>query len=191
MKFFNATLLVFCLVVLTPLISAGQTSQVNHKVNIEIPEVALLGLVSEETGGINLMPSAPDEAGDPINLKDAQQGKGVWLNYSSIIRSENHSRKVMATVQGKLPDGLRLAVEATEASGKGGGKLGKPVGKVYLSEEPAEVISDIGSCFTGKGLNTGHLLSYKLEPVNNTDELADLKQNQTSLQVLYTLTDNN
>lgn len=191
MKFFSATLWVISLVVLAPLISEGQTSQVNHKVNIEIPEVALLGLVSEESGLINLMAEAPGEAGDPISLENIQQEKRVWLNYSSIIRSENHRRKVMAAVQGEIPVGLRLVVEATEASGSGGGMLGKSAGKVYLSSEPVEVITDIGSCFTGKGVNTGHLLSYRLESENNVNNLAALNQNQVTLQVLYTLTDNN
>ncbi|SHF53741.1 hypothetical protein SAMN05444274_106111 [Mariniphaga anaerophila] len=170
----------------SPFLAEGQSSEAHHKVNIEIPEVALLGLVSEEAGAI-----APDEAGAPVNLENFDQNKGVWINYSSIIRSQTHRRKVVATVQGQVPDGVLLSVEATEARGAGKGALGKPAGRVYLSNEPVEVISDIGSCFTGKGMNNGHLLSYHLEAESSGTEFKSLSQNQTIVQVVYTLTDLN
>jgi hypothetical protein len=191
MKFLLATLLFILLVVFLPFLGVTQNNQTGHKINIEIPEVALLGLVSEDPGAINLSFSASGEAGDPINLSEVQQKNGIWMNYSSVIRSQNHRRKVVAAVQGEIPAGLRLIVEATEATGAGGGMLGAPAGKVYLSTEPAEVISDIGSCFTGKGSNNGHLLSYQIEAGENAEDFASLTQNQTTLQVIYTLTDHN
>ncbi|MGC9353273.1 MAG: hypothetical protein ACP5D9_05510 [Mariniphaga sp.] len=190
MKFFSAIFFLVCLIVFIPFFGEGQSNRVDHKINIEIPEVALLGLVSEESGGINLMAVAPDEAGSPLNLAEIQNHNGIWLNYSSIIRSQNHRRKVVAVVLGEIPQGLRLVVEAAEASG-GGGMLGKPTGIVYLSEEPVDVISDIGSCYTGKGISAGHLLSYRLEPDNNLNNIVKQEQTQTTLQVVYTLTDHN
>jgi hypothetical protein len=190
MKFFSAIFFLVYLIVFIPFFGEGQSNHANHKINIKIPEVALLGLVSEESGGINLLAVAPDEAGNPINLAEIQHNNGIWINYSSIIRSQQHRRKVVAAVQGKIPRGFRLAVEAAEASG-GGGMLGKPAGKVYLSEEPAEVISDIGSCYTGKGISSGHLLSYRLEPDNDLNNFAKQEKTQTTLQVVYTLTDHN
>lgn len=190
MKFLSAIILFVNLIVFFPFSGEGQRRQADHKINIEIPEVALLGLVSEESGGINLMAAAPDEAGSPVNLAEIQNNQGIWINYSSIIRSQSHRRKVVAAVQGEIPEGLRLVVEAAEASG-GGGTLGKPAGKVYLSEEPAEVITNIGSCYTGKGASAGHLLSYRLEAVDNLNYFATGQQAQTTLQVVYTLTDHN
>jgi hypothetical protein len=191
MRFRSAIYLSFSLVVFSFLIAEGQSSRAEHKVNVEIPEVALLGLVSEESGGINLMPVAPGEAGDPINLSDVQQNKGIWINYSSIIRSQNHRRKVVAAIQGEIPAGLRLVVEAKAATGGGGGKLGTPAGKVYLSTEPTEVISNIGSCFTGRGVNNGHLLTYRLEAGSEIENFENPAQTQAALQVIYTLTDHN
>lgn len=190
MKFSGTIFFLICAIVFFPLFGKGQNGQADHKINIEIPEVALLGLVSGESGGINLMAVAPDEAGNPIHLAEIQHNNGIWINYSSIIRTQNHRRKVVAVVQGEIPAGLRLIVEATEASG-GGGMLGKPVGRVYLTGEPAEVISDIGSCYTGKGTNNGHLLSYHLEADDNAEDFANLARNQTTLNVVYTLTDHN
>jgi hypothetical protein len=191
MNFCSGIFFLVCLVVFSPIFGVGQNNQTDHKVNIEIPEVALLGLVSEESGGINLSSMTPGEAGDQIKFSELHRNNGIWINYSSIIRSQNHRRKVVAAVQGEIPAGLRLIVEATEAVGECGGMLGISAGKVYLSNQPAEVISDIGSCYTGKGTNSGHLLSYRLEAVKNENDFASLAKNHNALHVVYTLTDQN
>lgn len=179
------------LVIFLPLFLTAQSNQTSHRVNIEIPEVALLGLVSEDASQTNLTVSAPTEAGNKIDVSTTQQKNGVWLNYSSIIRSQNHRRKVVAVVQGEIPAGMRLFVEASQATGQGNGTMGQPIGKVALSEQPADIISGIGSCYTGKGISNGHLLTYRLETDNSGDSMADLTQHQASLQVVYTLTDHN
>lgn len=182
---------IFFLITALPLWMSGQNNQASHKVNIEIPEVALLGLVAEESGNVKMVADAPDEAGAPVSLTEIQQNNGIWINYSSIIRNQNHRRKVVATVQGEMPPGMRLLVEASEARGKGNGMLGKSLGKVYLSGESTEVISDVGSCYTGKGAGNGHYLAYRLETDTKNEMFAGHMQNQTTVQVIYTLTDNN
>jgi hypothetical protein len=82
-------------------------------------------------------------------------------------------------------------VEASQATGQGNGTIGQPIGKVALSGQPADVISGIGSCYTGKGVSNGHMLTYRLETDNSGESMADLAQHQSSLQVIYTLTDHN
>lgn len=190
MKFSSAILLLI-FIALVPVFTTGQERQADHKVNIEIPEVALLGLVSDEASQVNFTVTAPNEAGSPVDFSNASQNNGVWINYTSIIRSQNHRRKVMAMVQGEIPAGVHLFVEASEATGVGKGMLGKPVGKVALSGQATEVISDIGSCFTGKGSSNGHLLSYELEADNSANDFVTLEHSQTTLHVVYTLTDYN
>jgi hypothetical protein len=190
MKFMSAILPVL-LIAFMPGILLAQSNQANHKVNIEIPEVALLGLVSEDAGQVSLDVSAPSEAGSTIDFSTAQPDNSFWINYSSIIRSQHHRRKVIAVIQGDIPAGVRLFVEASQATGNGNGKLGQPVGKVALSGQPADVISDIGSCYTGVGTSNGHLLTYRLEADEAGNNLQSLTQQQASLNVVYTLTDHN
>lgn len=192
MKYLATIVMGFFLVLfLLPANGKGQDHQADHKVNIKIPEVALLGITATETGHSEIIIAAPNEAGSPVNLKNVPFNKGIWVNYSSIILSPNHRRKVIAAVQGEIPSGLRLAVKADEATGEGRGMLGNSAGMVYLSEEPTEVISGIGSCYTGKGPNNGHLLSYQLVADNNAKNVAHLTESQTTLHVIYTLTDHN
>ncbi len=188
MKFKSAILFVL-LISFVPVFLQAQSNQINHKINIGIPEVALLGLVSEDENHVTLNVSAPDEAGNSIDFSTARPDNRIWINYSSINQNLQHSRKINAVIHGEIPAGVRLFVEASQATGRGKGKLGKPVGKVELSNQPAEVISDIGSCYTGKGISNGHLLAYILEADNSDSGITDLAQHQTSLQVVYTLTD--
>jgi hypothetical protein len=191
MNFYSIIVILVILAVYLPFRGLGQNNQADHKVNIEIPEVALIGLVSNGDSHVNFIAAAPGEAGNRIELAKIKQNKEVWLNYSSIIRGHSHRRKVVAVVQGDIPQGMRLTVEASQPAGRGKGMLGSPSGRINLTTAPAELISDIGSCYTGMGPNNGHLLSYRLEEDDSDEAMAALIENQLSLQVIYTLTDNN
>jgi hypothetical protein len=171
----------------------GGTAQDNtatHEINVRIPEVALLGLVSESQSDIHLNAFSPTEAGNAVDFSGATNNR-IWINYSSIISEATPKRKVIAMVQGEMPDGIRLKVEASRATGSGKGKLGKPAGEVELSNQPGDVIVDIGSCYTGKGVNNGHYLTYKLEKNESSDCYATLNRQNSSVNVVYTLTDYN
>ncbi len=182
--------LIHIIIFLLPVCSIAQNNLANHKIGIEIPEVALLGLVSDGATDINLNTLSPKEAGSSIDISNTQN-KNIWINYSSILALKDHKRKIIAMVQGEIPKGIRLKLEASEAVGSGKGKTGESVGIVTLSNEPSDVILDIGSCYTGKGLNNGHHLTYKLEIDDSAEEYAQLTFGQTSLNVIYTLTDLN
>lgn len=168
----------------------AQSDMAEHKINIQIPEVALLGLVAESSTDVTLQTSLPNEAGETILLDEETSSQGIWINYSSIISTSTPKRKVEAFVQGEIPQGITLKVQASEFSGSGKGKLGKSSGLVTLSNQPADVIVDIGSCYTGKGANNGHYLTYKLEQNEDADVYALSEQN-SSVNVVYTLTDYN
>ena len=84
-----------------------------------------------------------------------------------------------------------MTVEATSVQGKGKGKLGLPTGVVNLTNYPTDVIVNIGSCYTGKGISNGHQLTYKIETDNNSATYAQLTAQTTNLNVVYTLTDYN
>lgn len=169
----------------------AQSDRAEHKVNVHIPEVALLGLVTENNTSLNLQIGAPTEAGAALLLNGVNSSQGVWINYSSVVSISTPKRKVVAFVQGEIPRGIKLKVEASEFSGSGKGKLGKSRGLVTLSNQPTDVIVDIGSCYTSKGANNGHYLSYKLEQEENADSYALLSEQNSEINVVYTLTDYN
>lgn len=175
---------------MSPICSFAQNNSANHKIGIEIPEVALLGLVSEEATNIIITALSPNEAGSSINFSN-QQNKNIWINYSSVLAQKNQKRKIIAMIQGDIPKGIILKLETSDAIDTGKGNKGQTTGVVRLTNEPSDVIVNIGSCYTGKGLNNGHYLSYKMEMDDSEEDYAQLANGQSSLHVIYTLTDHN
>ena len=89
-------------------------------------------------------------------------------------------------LNGNLPEGVSVKLVTSAYQGKGKGKHGKPTGEIILSEQPTDILTGIGSCYTGVGENTGHCLTYKIE---NNNAYPDTELNP--IQVTYTLTDCN
>jgi len=166
----------------------AQDDNDNNNCNIHIPEVALLNLKSASQGTVNLSPGNPGEAGASLNFESSSQSD-IWINYSSIINNGiNSSRGLLASVSGEIPEGILLKVYASEDAGTGGGRTGIPTGTVILSEAQQEIISGIGSCFTGAGINKGHKLTYYLEP-DESAGYSKLQNKSCLLTVTFTLSE--
>ncbi len=172
----------------SPLFVFSQNKSETHSVSLEIPEVALLNLISENQDKMTIASVNPFEAGNFIRNLKLNQSK-IWINYSSIINNKNHRRKIVAKIEGETPEGVRIFVKASESVGEGKGKLGTSLGWMSLSNQPAEIISNIGSCYTGKGVNNGHFLTYRLEYDNSSGNYIKLADSETSINIIYTLTD--
>lgn len=169
----------------------AQNGSASHNIGVNIPEVALLGLISNEPGAIQINPMSPTIVGNSIDLTKVAKSDNIWINYSSINKGRDHQRKIMAMVQGEVPKGIRLFVEASNASGNGIGRLGNTAGTVALSSKPTEIITNIGSSCTGRGARNGHSLTYKIEMEDNAASYAQLSGDQTTVNIVYTLTDIN
>lgn len=166
--------------------STGKTTE--HKACITIPEVALLAIHSDNAGGAEFNSIAPNIAGGSIHFNQSNQS-GNWINYSSVI-NPNRYRKITATITGEVPPGLILKVNVSECRGKSMGDVGQGHRTVKLSNYPTEIISGIGSGYTGKGVENGHHVLYEIE-VNNKDFYNNSQKNNTSFDVVFTLTDDN
>lgn len=187
--------LFICVIVVFLLFSFNLSAQgkqaESHDLTISIPDVALLDLESSNTTSIILSPESPTTAGLALDFSNIRNND-IWINYSSIVGgSTEPSRIVTVAVSSTVPDGLLLKVSASSDAGKGGGTVGTPLGTVNLTTEPQNLITGIGSCYTGDGVTKGHRLSYSLE-LKDADSYADLDYNQSKeITVTYTLTDNN
>lgn len=186
-----STILIFTLTIVAATDVLAQNEKASHDITINVPEVALLGLVSGNTTDIGIEATSPVEAGSSIRFNNPGESKDIWINYSSITGSQNQQRKIVAFIQGEVPEGIQLIVEASNAEGSGKGKLGQSNGRVALTQQPTDIITGIGSCYTGKGTNNGHYLSYKLEYDEAENSYASLSTGHTSFQIIYTLTDHN
>ncbi|NQU85289.1 MAG: hypothetical protein HQ541_05970 [Mariniphaga sp.] len=173
----------------TVLAQAGKSK--SHNISIAISEVALLDLESISSSAISINPISPTEAGNALDFSMATNNQ-IWINYSSITGLTEPQRKVSVYVDGAIPDGVVLNVIASSYSGNGNGKTGISTGKVKLSGQVRNIITNIGSCYTGDGINNGHLLTYSLELDKSNSGYGNLNFDEsTTISVTYTLSDNN
>lgn len=167
-----------------------QDNKVGHQIFIGIPEVALIS-VQNVNSQIILQGTNITKAGKKIKFNAID--KSTWINYSSIVGSTDElTRYVTIEIsEGKIPDGLKLFVRAFADVGMGGGNLGIPINsKQVLENIPVKIIENIGSCYTGVGVNNGHNILYKLKLSDEDDAYSKLDFNQSqTLALTYTLSD--
>lgn len=176
--------------------NAQDTKTDNHKVTVQIPSIALLDLEADGNAlDITLAVEAPTEAGENVILTNATNSD-LWINYTSIVNkntsSPNQTRKVSVKSSGTVA-GLDLKVAAAAATSDGKGTKGTAAGSALtLTTSDQDIITGIGSCFTGNGDGKGHNLTYSLALSNNGDDfnLLDNDLNNTELTVTYTISDN-
>ena len=169
---------------------SAQENVGSHKINLQIPEVALINIYSNSA--ISLGNTTVIEAGNPLNFEDTNNS--VWINYSSIIGSQSQpSRDISIRIsEGSIPAGVKLYVKVAEDMGAGAGTMGKPIKTTQeLTENPLTIITDIGSAYTGAGANKGNNVQYSLKLSDAPNAYANLDSDQSNTLVInYTLTDN-
>lgn len=176
---------VFYLIAL-PVISQNDE---NHSLKVTIPKVALIS-VQSNNATISLQGTNVVTAGKKLQFNSTDNS--TWINYSSIIGSNVESSRYVAVEisEGTIPTGLDLVVKASDDTGNGEGDVGKPI-ETYqvLNEAPVKLIENIGSCYTGVGINKGHNISYKLKE-NSNSSYGDFNYEDTQIvAVTYTLSD--
>jgi hypothetical protein len=99
----------------------------------------------------------PSEAGTVI---EAVSSNTSWINYTSIIETGS-TNKVSVILSGTaVPAGTTLKVVAAAHAGTGDGTYGTPTTAVTLNQTAQDLITTIGSSYTGSGNTNGHQLTY-------------------------------
>lgn len=115
---------------------------------------------------------------------EAVTDESQWLNYSVKTNAEDPFQSVAVSIaSGSIPPGIEVFLEAGNESGKGWGKTGNPTGKIKLSNLPTVLISEIGTCETGKGKNKGHKLTMTIMVV----DYAKIQPGDFNIYLQYTL----
>lgn len=163
--------------------SAQDSKTDAHQITIIIPEVALLDIETDAARDFEADFPTTKEAGDKLTA--AGKNSTLWLNYSSILGSQE-SRRIDVKAE-KLVAGVDISVEATE-SATGAGTLGKPTGTVLLTDTEQPIVTSIGSTYTNTGSKNGHQLIYSFATPDET--YANLRADKTAVKITYTLADN-
>ncbi|MBK6976549.1 MAG: hypothetical protein IPH28_05105 [Cytophagaceae bacterium] len=159
----------------------------DHVVTVVIPSVALLDLESNGSKNFNasFIQPTPLEAGQ--RLTSPNDNASVWINYSSILPSSGLlSRNVTVSASTVVP-GVSISVLAGTSS-TGAGAKGSPTTAVTLSTTAQNIITGIGSAYTGNGVNYGHNITYSFSSADGN--YGDLRVGSVPVTVTYTLVDN-
>ncbi len=162
----------------------GADQHVN--VRFSMPEVAMVDIEPGSSSVEFEIEASSVPGGEPVVRKLSNDN--VWINYSSAIRQYGNKRSINVQIsQGSVPDGTSFYIEASAASAFGSSNQGVSTGKVKVQRNPRPIITNIGSCYTGDGINNGHELRYFLEI---TDFLRIKSTVNHMFTVMYTITDN-
>lgn len=97
-------------------------------------------------------------------------------------------RHLDVAMDGALPNGLILKLVASADAGYGNGRLGVPTGEITLSGNQQEIITSIGSCYTGNGAGKGHKLTYNLAS-GGEDSYQNIPAGEVIVKIVFTLSD--
>jgi len=131
----------------------AQSNNAVGNINFSIPSVAILNIVTDNTISF----SSPSQAGVIITPGASTSN---WLNYSSIVTRDYTNKITVNISSGQLPESTSIKLETGADMGGGAGRVGTPVNEITLSESPQDIITGIGSCYTGTGMQKGHQLIY-------------------------------
>lgn len=154
----------------------------SHNINIKVEPVALVDIEPSANADLTMNFTLPTEAGDKISAP--ADNNTLWLNYSSILTASAQTRTISVALTALIP-GIDIKVLAGGFSGIGKGTTGSPSAQLTLGETGKDIISGIGSCFTGDGINNGHQLTYNVSA--NDDNYGDIIAFENAATVTYTM----
>lgn len=115
----------------------------------------------------------------------------LWINYSSVVETNSTYSIFVNLFSNSLPAEISIKLTIGEDAGLGTGQTGIPTNPITLTTFPQPIITNIGSCYTGKGEGKGHKLTYSwmLSP-NYDPDLLQLEALQIEADVIYTIVKN-
>jgi len=163
----------------------GQNNNsVENTIIFSIPELARVDFQGSSRVTTADSPSATNNAVE--QTVTASTNDNTWLNYSSIVSPGASNYISVFISEGELPPATIMALTIGEDMSAGGGSIGNPTREIILSRYPQNIITGIGSCYTGRGINKGHQLFFSL--IGENANLAIPGNNDYSISVTYTIT---
>jgi len=164
-------------------LSAQQENTAKIPVQLSIPPSASLTLA-----GSDIQLSFNQSKGAEQIISPSNFGK-IWLNYSSVVEGNSTNSIYVSLASGNLPADVNIKLNVGQDVGAGSGKMGNPIKQVTLTNYPQAIITDIGSCYTGQGINKGHPLTYswELSPNKDSDILTTEDISNIEVGVVYTI----
>lgn len=166
-------------------VSAQEDNMVHMPIQLSITPKASLNLAGENM----ILRFIPDKGAEQV-ITPSTVGH-LWLNYSAIVEGTTNYAIYVSLTSTNLPADVMVKLTTSPDVGAGSGQVGTPCEPIYLSMSPQPIVANIGSCFTGQGLNKGHELVYSWELAPGFDpELLRIAELDIQAGVIYTIVTN-
>jgi len=163
----------------------------SHNVAVNVPNFAIIDI--ETSGGdnnITLDPSVSGlEAGAEVDFTSVTNSD-LWLNYTAVTDQPGggepplNTRKVTVAMD-QVIAGLDITLEVASDAGNGAGTMGiAEESALTLSTSAQDIITGIGTAYTGDGATNGHNLTYSLK----ASDYEQLVSASNTITVTYTIT---
>ncbi len=167
--------------------------EASHSFGVEIDPTALVDI--EGGSDFTLKPVVGTEAGaQPFSFDEVENAEH-WLNYTSVKDADNETRSITAELSYEgttLPAGMTIVLTPKAATSGGKGNKGTVNETAIDLDQATEgghpIVSGIGSCYTGDGVNAGVNLVYSLKL--NEDNFGTIEAGTYTATVTYTISDN-
>jgi len=160
-----------------------------HTVTITVNEVAMIRVYPSGIDEVSFTVGAPTTAGDAFVVTPTNDA-AKWLQYTSIVpTAATYKRKItVEKSSGTIPAFLTLTVTPAAPTGANGrGNRGTAGTQVTISGTAQDLVTGIGSCYTGIAASHGVQLTYALTV--DSGEEGDLYASSYSPVIKYTLTE--
>jgi len=180
----KAILLVIIFLFGVYVVSAQDNRSASHTITILPPPMAMLQV--ESSTQVALTNNHQLQTTFERNNKRASSTK---MTISSVvIQNTNTTRYIYAQItRGNLPVGMQLKLQTVNQNQNAGEESGKTIQELVLSNYAKNVISGMGTCFTGNGNNAGFDLKYSVAQATN--QQTNYINAQNALTVTYTFSD--
>ena len=168
------------------IVPAQNNNTAEMSITLKISAIALIDFVVDGSKMITYgySYSGPNQVEQIIT---PTTGDKTWLNYSSIVKSGLTNYITAHISSGSLPADVSLNVLIGADVGAGAGLKGTSIGQIDLSTFPQNIITNIGSCYTGRGINKGHQLTYIWENPDSYNYSLNYEEGN-AIAVTYTIT---
>jgi len=180
-----SVLLIILFFSFSTIVISQKNNTVNMSINLNIPAIALIDFVVDGNQIItySYSYSSPNQK---VQVITPTTGDKTWLNYSSIVQS-GYTNYITAHISsGNLPADVSLIILIGDDVGIGKGLKGTSMNQIILSIFPQTIITNIGSCFTGRGINKGNQLIYVWENPESYNYSVNY-ENGNTIAVTYTI----
>ncbi len=162
----------------------GQVSTAGDNVVATITPLALVG-TNASTISMTFQPvtTAGAKFGSVTN-------SSLYLRLTSHVPIGTYRKITVRKLSGSIPNGTQITIQPSPSSvSNSGGALGNAVtSPVLLSDFDQNLITNIGSCYTGTGATDGYRMTFVWSIINSAATYGQLTSSTYNAVIVFTVT---